>query len=296
VNLCDVVARAADVVRPAATAKGISVTVQEPSGCRVHGDPERLQQVFWNLLSNAVKFTPAGGSIDVEIAREAETITVAVVDTGVGIPPAFLPFVFDRFRQADQTSTRTHGGLGLGLSIVKHLTELHGGVVTASSGRAGRGARFEVRLPASEAKAQAEPVPSPRANAVRLDGHRVLVVDDDDSTREVLSAALERAGARVCVAGSAAEARKQLEQRAPTLIIADLGMPGEDGFSFVRGVRQSAARDVPAIALSAYADPATRTAALDAGFSTFLAKPARPDTLLQLVAVLLGGARGGEHP
>lgn len=292
VDLSDITARAADAVRPAAAAKNVTVTAREPSGCFVFGDPDRLQQVFWNLLSNAVKFTPPEGSIDVDVTCGGTSITVAVTDTGVGIPREFLPFLFDRFRQADQSTTRVHGGLGLGLSIVKHLTELHGGTVSAASEGDGRGARFEVRLPAVAAPRLATPA-SERSDevGVRLDGLSILVVDDDESTRDVVTAALEAARAQVHVAASAAEARQRLAEHTPAAIIADLGMPGEDGFSFIRGVRQSNSRDIPAIALSAYADGASRDAALAAGFTTFLAKPARPHALVELVWSLLDDAR-----
>ena len=290
IDLCDVVVRAADTVRPAAAAKNIRVTLQAPPNGFVYGDPERLQQVFWNLLSNAVKFTPEGGSVSVDMTAQAKSIAVDVVDSGIGIEREFVPFVFDRFRQADQTTTRSYGGLGLGLSIVKHLTELHGGTVSASSAGPGHGARFEVRLPAAEAGSRLHPRELPPAERVSLDGRSILIVDDDASTREVVAAALEAAHADVEVAGSAAEARQRLEQHAPELIIADLGMPVEDGFSLIRGMREGAARHVPAIALSAYADQTSREAALAAGFNAFLAKPTRADALLRLVSRLLNDA------
>jgi len=253
----------------------------------VRGDPDRLQQIFWNLLSNAVKFTPPAGVVRVEITRDADALTIAVVDSGVGIPTEFVPFVFDRFRQADQTTTRSYGGLGLGLSIVKHLTELHGGTVTASSAGRGHGARFEVRLPAVEAATETAPAPTPQFNRMSLDGRAILIVDDDESTREVVATALEGAHAVVQPAASAQEARKWLQQHVPALIIADLGMPVEDGFSLIRDVRERLASAVPAIALSAYADQRSRDAALAAGFTAFLAKPARADALLELVETML---------
>ena len=293
VDVCDIMARAEDAVRPAALAKNIAVMVQEPSTCPVHGDPDRLQQVFWNLLSNAIKFTPDGGSVSVTVTNERNHITVAVIDSGAGIAREFLPFVFDRFRQADQTTTRVHGGLGLGLSIVKHLTELHGGTVAVSSDGPGQGARFEVRLPAAKSNSYVAARPPTVSERVRLDGQSILIVDDDESTREVVTAALQDAHARVDVAASAAEARQRLQQHIPALIIADLGMPSEDGFSLIRGIRQSTARDVPAIALSAYADRPSRDAALAAGFTAFLAKPARPHALVELVRALLDDARAG---
>jgi len=285
VDVCDVVARAVDAVRPAAVAKNIALRLNEPSDCAIHGDPDRMQQVLWNLLSNAIKFTPAGGSVGVDIVREAGTIKVAVSDSGVGIRQDFLPFVFDRFRQADQTTTRVHGGLGLGLSIVKHLVELHGGSVAAFSAGPGQGASFEVRIPAAAVSIRAA---APTASeSVDLEGRSILVVDDDESTRDVVTAALEGAHAKVQVAASAAEARQQLELRVPALIIADLGMPIEDGYSLIRSIRAGGEANVPAIALSAYADQASQDAALAAGFSAFLAKPARSTALLDLVRTLL---------
>ncbi len=292
VDMGDLVSHAADAVRPAATLKNIELAIDEERECLVRGDADRLRQVVWNLLSNAVKFTPAGGTVRATIAREGNRICLAVCDTGTGIAPQFLPYVFDRFRQADQSSTRTHGGLGLGLAIVKHLVELHAGSVAASSPGANEGACFRVYLPAEEnAGAVAwRPVPADR----RQGEHRIvrdrsiLVVDDDASTREVLAVVLERTGARVDLASSAAEGWMLLQRRLPDLIIADLAMPVEDGFTFIRRVRQlSAAQRLPAIALSAYADGQSREAALAAGFSAFLAKPARPGVLLQLVSGLL---------
>jgi hypothetical protein len=224
----------------------------------------------------------------VNINRDSTSVTVAVTDSGVGIPLEFLPFVFDRFRQADQTTTRAHSGLGLGLSIVKHLTELHGGTVRASSPGPGQGARFEVRLAAVDANLSASsPAPMSSETTINLEGQSILVVDDDESTRDVVAAALEGANAKVQVAASAAEARQRLQQHVPSLIVADLGMPTEDGFSFIRGIRQRVAPNVPAIALSAYADRASQEEALAAGFTAFLAKPTRADKLLELVRTLL---------
>ena len=291
VDVCDLVVRATDAVRPAAVAKQVTLMVDETPDCWVFGDPDRLQQVFWNLLSNAVKFAPAGGAIDVLVSRDAASVSVAVRDTGVGMPPEFLPFVFDRFRQADQTTTRAHGGLGLGLSIVKHLAELHGGSVAAASAGLGRGSRFEVRLPAVTAPQPVGPAEIDGDTPGSLDGQCVLVVDDDESTRDVVSAALEAAHAQVQVASSAAEGRRRLAEHAPAVIIADLGMPVEDGFSFIRKVRQSGARHIPAIALSAYADAGSRRAALEAGFNAFLPKPARPHALVKLVVSVLNGSQ-----
>jgi signal transduction histidine kinase/CheY-like chemotaxis protein len=292
IDVSDNVARAVDTVRAAAEAKNIVIAAREPSDCFVLGDPDRLQQIFWNLLSNAVKFTPPGGVIDVDIRRDARGVVATVRDSGIGIPPEFVPFVFDRFRQADQTTTRAHGGLGLGLSIVKHLCELHGGSVVAASDGVGRGARFEVRLPAVDGPPVSPASRKPGGKAeVRLTGHSILIVDDDESTRDVVTAALEAADARVQVAASAEEARRRLMQYMPSMVIADLGMPGEDGLAFIRSVRQTSAPGIPAIALSAYADEASREAALAAGFNLFVAKPAPPEMLVEVVASLLNSSR-----
>jgi signal transduction histidine kinase/ActR/RegA family two-component response regulator len=296
IDVCELVARAADAVRPAAIAKDIRLNVQETGHTRVQGDAERLQQVFWNLLSNAVKFTPRGGAIGIEIAPSDDHVVIAISDTGVGIAPEFVPFVFDRFRQADQTTTRAHGGLGLGLSIVKYLTELHGGTISASSPGVGQGARFEVRLPALSTGIDIRPGTPVLTDAVRLDGRSILVVDDDESTREVVATALMGAHAEVQTAASAAEARQHLKGHTPALIIADLGMPGEDGFSLIRHLREDDGLRVPAIALSAYADQSSHDAALTAGFDAFVAKPARADALLQMVGALLEDAPLGDPP
>jgi signal transduction histidine kinase/ActR/RegA family two-component response regulator len=291
VDLCDLVAQATESVRAAATGKGVSLAVEEMPECLVRGDAGRLQQVAWNLLSNAVKFTPGGGTIHVTVTREDGRVTLSVADTGAGIPLEFLPHVFDRFRQADQTTTRVYGGLGLGLSIVKHLVELHGGNVSASSAGPGHGACFTVTLPAAErATADLPPVVAPAPDAgVSLAGRTILVVDDDASTREVVSAALERTGARVRTAASAAEAWQALHDQPPDVLLADIAMPVEDGFSLMRRVRKDAGlgERLPAIALSAFADTRFEESARAAGFSAFLGKPARPDVLVRLIDRLL---------
>jgi signal transduction histidine kinase/ActR/RegA family two-component response regulator len=292
VDVCDLVAQATDSVRAAASGKDIELTIEEASNCLVRGDAGRLQQVMWNLLSNAIKFTPVGGSIRIAVSRGDREVAVAVADTGAGIAPEFLPHVFDRFRQADQTSTRAHAGLGLGLSIVKHLVELHGGTVSASSGGPGQGACFTVRVPAGE-RAEVPPFSSALPTAeISLAGRTILVVDDDASTRDVVAAAVERAGADVCVAASAAEAWNALHDRAPDLLVADLAMPAEDGFSLMRRVRRHSeiGRRLPAIALSAFADTRSEESARAAGFSAFLAKPARPEALLHLIDQLLNAS------
>jgi signal transduction histidine kinase/ActR/RegA family two-component response regulator len=289
VDVCDLVVQATDSMRAAAGGKDVELSLEEAPHCVVRGDAGRLQQVVWNLLSNAIKFTPAGGSIRITVRRDGGQVTVSVADTGAGIAGEFLPHVFDRFRQADQTSTRAHGGLGLGLSIVKHLVELHGGTVSASSGGPGQGACFTVRIPAAERTDVPPPDSTPQAAEVSLAGRRILVVDDDASTRDVIAAAMERAGADVRVAASAAEAWDALHDRAPDLVVADLAMPVEDGFSLMRRVRNDSdlGHRLPAIALSAFADARSEESARAAGFSAFLAKPARPDALLHLIDLLL---------
>jgi signal transduction histidine kinase len=292
VDVCDLVAQAAESVRATAGEKNIHLAVEtESHQCWVRADAGRLQQVVWNLLSNALKFTAAGGSIRVHVRHDERDVAVSVADTGAGIPPEFLAHVFDRFRQADQTSTRVHGGLGLGLSIVKHLVQLHSGTVFASSAGEGQGACFTVRLPAvAAAVADTSPVgASPPAPAVSLVGKTILVVDDDASTREVISAALEATGAEVCLAASAAEGWNVLHDRTPDVLVADVAMPEEDGFSFIRRVRHNSniGKRVPAIALSAFADARSEESARAAGFSAFLAKPARPEALLELIDRLL---------
>ena len=292
VDVCDLVARATESVRASAGGRNLELSLEETRSCLVRGDPGRLQQVVWNLLSNAVKFTPAGGSVRVTVTRDDRHVVIVVADTGAGIPHDFLPLVFDRFRQADQTSTRPYGGLGLGLAIVKHLVDLHSGTVSASSGGPGQGACFTVRLPAEE-PTEVPAAPAAQPIDVSLTGRTILLVDDDVSTRDVVSAGLEGAGADVSVVPSAADAWDALHRRLPDVLIADLAMPVEDGFSLIRRVRNDAAigERLPAIALSAFADARSEAAALAAGFSAFIAKPTRPDALLRLIDDLLNAVR-----
>lgn len=298
VDMCDLVAQATDSVRAAAAAKDIQLSIEETPHCVVRGDAGRLQQVVWNLLSNAIKFTPAGGSIRIAVGRGERQVTVTVADTGAGIAPEFLPHVFDRFRQADQSSTRVHGGLGLGLSIVKNLVDLHGGTVSVTSGGQGQGACFTIQLRADASGSSGLPPasPSPPGPEVSLAGRTILVVDDDASTREVVAAALERSGAQVRAAASAAEGWRALQDRRPDLLITDLAMPLEDGFSLMRRVRSAPGMgsQLPAIALSAFADARSEQAARAAGFSAFLAKPARPDALLGLIGRLLNAPEAAD--
>jgi CheY-like chemotaxis protein len=296
-----VVLDAVDTVRPGAESRGVALHVDVNEGPVVSADAERLQQVFWNVLSNACKFTPAGGRIDVRLKDDGHVASVTVTDTGAGIAPDFLPYVFDRFRQADQTFTRAHGGLGLGLAIVKHLIEMHGGEVHASSPGPGNGATFDLRLPVAtrtHARRPVQPSMEPTDDTIPvidLHGRFVLLVDDDESTRELVTTILGQSGARVAAAESAKAAVAQLDLEVPALIIADIGMPGEDGLSMIRRIRQRPAAGgalVPAIALSAYARAEDRQAALDAGFDDFVTKPAMPAEILRAVdRALTVGAR-----
>jgi len=260
----------------------------------IRGDAGRLQQVLWNLLSNAVKFTPPGGRVSVGLGLDSSEALVTVSDNGAGLAPDFLPFIFDRFRQADQSATRGHGGLGLGLSIVKHLVELHGGTVRAESAGVGHGATFRVSLPIPvllEAAPETLGVEHPHrdAFAMRFNGQRILGVDDDAATRELLTQLFERTGATVETAASARLALSMIIRTPPNLLIADIGMPNEDGYALMRRVRALPGQlhTVPAIALSAYTRAEDRDAARDAGFTRFIAKPATPQLILRTVDELL---------
>jgi signal transduction histidine kinase/CheY-like chemotaxis protein len=299
VSLARVVLDALDTVKPGAFSRGIEIRTDINEGAVVHGDAERLQQVFWNVLSNACKFTPAGGRIDVALSDQGDIAVLRVTDTGAGISPEFLPYVFDRFRQADQTFTRAHGGLGLGLAIVKHLVEMHGGAVDASSDGPGKGATFEIRLPVAtrtqvrRRRHDPQPAADERLPEINLTGMFMLLVDDDEATRELMATILSQFGARVTAVDSAKAAMSQIDVEVPALLIADIGMPGEDGLTMIRrirGQRAHKARTVPAIALSAYARAEDRQAALDAGYNDFLTKPAMPAEILRTVDRVLGAA------
>ena len=290
---------AIDTVKPTADARDITIDFNEPhSPLQIHGDAERIQQVIWNLLSNAVKFTPPGGRVTIGADRRGRFVEIIVADTGVGLTAEFLPLVFDRFRQADQSFTRAHGGLGLGLSIVKQVVELHGGHVSAASEGPGRGALFTVRLPqaavaeelAPEAPANKQPAAASIDRPIDLSRRNFLVVDDDSSTRELLLAMLSRSGAIVTTAPSAEEAMAAIDAHVPDFIIADIGMPVEDGLSFCRRLRERSDAHggaVPAIALSAYTRAEDRAAALAAGFDEFVAKPATPADLFAAIGGVL---------
>jgi CheY-like chemotaxis protein len=247
----------------------------------------------WNLLSNAVKFTPSEGRIEVRLRRANERVELSVSDTGVGMSSEFLPHAFDRFRQGDSTTTRAHGGLGLGLAIVQHLAELHGGTVRAESAGLSQGATFVVSLPIVDSVRAVQTVRLTRPDQAegvpqRLDDVRVLIVDDDVDTRDVVGAILAGAGANVATAASASEARDAVQQWRPAVIVADIAMPAEDGYSLIRSLRTAGTTrgGVPAIALTALATPADAEAALAAGFQIHLAKPVDSDKLVQTIAVL----------
>jgi signal transduction histidine kinase/ActR/RegA family two-component response regulator len=305
VSVPDVVGAAIDAIRPAAHAKNIRVvTTVEGGYLSVTGDAGRLQQVIWNLLSNAVRFTPADGLIEIAVTRSAGTLRIAVSDSGPGVDEAFLPHVFERFRQGASGTTRAHGGLGLGLAIVRHLVELHGGTVEASNHTPLPGATFRIVLPARPATSAAlECEPSPvgigasRA-AERLDDVRVLVTDDDMNAREMLAVILENAGADVRAAASAEDAMMILQTWVPDVVLSDIEMPGEDGYGLIASVRRlatSRARIV-AIALTAHARAEDRLRALEAGFQWHLAKPVDPAELLSVISTLLVQEKGLGDP
>jgi signal transduction histidine kinase len=298
VELSDVVESALGTVRPAAEAKGIRLhTVIDPRIGAVRGDPQRLQQIVWNLLSNAIKFTPKDGRVEVALERVDSQVEITVSDTGQGIRPEFLPHVFDRFRQADGSTTRRHSGLGLGLSIVKQLVELHGGTIRARSEGADKGATFTVELPrmAVQADEGMDPRPHPTsASAVSLGqeplsltGLRVLVVDDEPDAREIVRRLLAGHGAVPECAASAIEALDAFRKMRPDVIISDIGMPERDGYELIRDIREMEKQlggTTPAVALTAFARSADRTRAMLAGYQMHLAKPVEPAELIATVA------------
>ena len=293
---------AVESVRPAALVRHIALQLRlDPQAGPVAGDPDRLQQVVWNLVANAVKFTDPGGRVQVSVQRAGEQVRIEVRDNGRGIEPAFLPRLFDRFTQVDATHTREHGGLGLGLAIVKQLVEMHGGTVRAGSDGPGQGAVFTVELPrAPQPEAEATPprsrtLPSaerapPPLPAVDLAGCRVLLVEDDADTREMLAVVLQGAGAQVCACDTADEALRAAEDFHPSVIVSDIGMPGQDGHAFIRALRQreaDAGRPLaPAIALTAFTRVEDRLRALREGFQLHVAKPVEPAELLAVVATM----------
>jgi signal transduction histidine kinase/ActR/RegA family two-component response regulator len=293
VDLVSIVNRAVDSIRPAAEARGVSIQrrFSAPS-LSTAGDGDRLQQVVWNLLSNAVKFTPAGGTVTISLERDMLFDELKVTDTGMGIDPSFLPHVFDTFRQADASSTRAYGGLGLGLSIVRHLVEMHGGAVEAASGGLNEGATFTVRLPVRSIEPQLVDVHEPRSVSARaLAGATILVVDDDPDTRELLESVFAAAGAEVHSAGSAPDALAAAIAITPDALISDIAMPGQDGYGLLRQLNDALGPRSPraAVALTAFAGEADRERAAAAGFHRHVAKPFDPVSLVTIVEDLLGG-------
>ncbi|HEV7681388.1 MAG TPA: response regulator [Pyrinomonadaceae bacterium] len=302
VDLCQVIEDSIEGVRPALEAKNIQLETRlEAAGCFVLGEANRLQQVFWNLLSNAVKFTRENGNVRVEVSRVGEQVQVSVSDSGIGITPEFLPHIFDRFRQADGSTTRVHGGLGLGLSIVKHLVLLHRGDVKVESAGKDQGATFVVSLPVSS-QVSADEIEKQRtmdqegdrlpANfSTLLEGVRILVVDDEADSRELVAAILTRCGAQVRSCESAEEALKVFALWKPDVLVSDIGMPKEDGYSLIKKLRKlrlKLAKEIPAVALTAYATDDDRSRALAAGFQTHVAKPIEPEALVKSIADAAG--------
>jgi PAS domain S-box-containing protein len=293
VSPVQVVEAAVDTVRPTASARGVDLAMElDRTVGRVAGDAHRLQQVVWNLLANAVKFTPRGGRVRVRARTEGAQAVISVDDTGAGIKPEFLPHVFERFRQADVSAARMHGGLGLGLAIVSHLVELHGGTVTADSPGLGQGSTFTVRLPLAPVAEAAAAVSAPAAAVTgqdALSGVRVLVVDDASDIRDMMRTVLTMRGADVHLAASADGALKALAGERFDVLVSDLEMPEIDGYELMREVRRRPdARLLPAAALTAYARPEDRTEALRAGYQLHLVKPIEPEDLVAAVAALAG--------
>jgi PAS domain S-box-containing protein len=303
VDLASVVEAAVTAIRPTAQAKGIRLqVVLDPLARAVSGDPHRLQQVFWNLLTNALKFTPKDGRVSVTLERVNSHLEVSVSDNGEGIDPAFLPHVFERFRQADASTSRQYGGLGLGLSIVKQLVELHGGSVSAKSAGAGKGSSFRVALPlmaasgfdAPENEVREHPTRSASADGgdwshVDLSGVKVLVVDDQPDARLLIQRLLEERRATVTTAASAAEALENVSKQTPDVLVSDIGMPREDGYSLIRQLRGLPGEkgQVPAIALTAYARVEDRVKAIRAGYQSHLSKPVEAIELVAIIGSLL---------
>jgi CheY-like chemotaxis protein len=289
-----VVENAINVVRPTADAKGIRIeTYFDTAPATISGDANRLQQVVWNLLSNAVKFTDSGGRVCVKVWQVGATVEIRVSDTGQGISKEFLPYVFDRFRQADSTTTRQHGGLGLGLAIARHLVEIHGGTIKAESPGDGTGATFTIRLPLVEAAvaAAANFADVSQRKSVRatqlLSGLNVLLVDDDSDTLMLMATALTKREANVIAVSSADEAIEAITQKRPDVLVSDIAMPDEDGYGLIEKVRSlenGQSETIPAVAITAYAKEEERRRALSSGFPIDRAKPVELTELISVVA------------
>lgn len=300
VDLAQVIEAAIATVKPSADARNIRLqTVLDPRGGTVLGDSGRLQQVVWNLLTNAIKFTPKGGRVQIVLERVNSHSEIRITDSGQGISPEFLPYIFDRFRQGEPSTTRTHGGLGLGLSIVRHLTELHGGTVSAKSLGDGYGATFIVNLPiqilhgadATSGQPSAAYSGNLHAGTLSLKGIHVMVVDDDPDSRELVKRLLGEHEATVETASSADEALARFAARIPNLVLSDIGMPEKDGYDLMHAIRaldEGAGGKVPAAALTALVRAEDRKRALLAGFQAHVSKPVDPDELVAVVAALTG--------
>lgn len=299
-NLAPIVEAAIDALRPTADVKGIQIRAETSGDCLVKGDANRLRQVIWNLLSNSIKFTQRGGMVTIDLRCVGSTVRLKVADTGEGISPEFLPYVFDRFRQAEGSISRKQGGLGLGLAVVRHLVELHGGSISAESAGPGQGALFTVELPlaeerrdparAEERRREVERRHS-RKGSIRLDGIHVLLVEDDDDSRKLIGTMLKRYGARVTSTKSAAEALQVFANDLPDILISDIGMPDEDGYEFIRKLRELPPEKggrTPAIALTGYASRKDRERALAAGYHQHMAKPIEQADMIAAIAALIG--------
>jgi len=299
-----VIEAAMETVRPAAEAKGITLEVKSLSPVsHISGDPNRLQQIIWNLLSNAIKFTPNGGKVTVELERTNGDIEIRVSDTGIGIKEDFLPFVFDRFRQADASSIRKFGGLGLGLAIVRHIAEMHGGTVSASSAGENKGSTFIIKLPVAQVLQAAKNadtqeisgnLKSKNSPNIRLDGLLILAVDDEEDTRHLLVQSLTLYGATVITAKSAEEGLTAVKDKNPDILLSDIGMPDEDGYSLIRKVRTLSdkhQKNIPAIALTAFTRAQDRMRAMTTGYQNHVSKPVEPDELATVIASLTGRLR-----
>jgi PAS domain S-box-containing protein len=300
-NLAPIVEAGIDALRPTADVKGIQLRTESLGAeCLVKGDANRLRQVIWNLLSNAIKFTQRGGAVAISLKCAGSTVHLTVADTGEGISAEFLPYVFDRFRQAEGSISRKQGGLGLGLAVVRHLVELHGGSIRAESSGLGEGSRFTVELPLAEERrdpARAEERRREverrrtRKGAIRLDGIHVLLVEDDEDSRKLLSVMLKRHGARVTSTKSAAEALRVFPEELPDVLVSDIGMPDEDGYEFIRKLRAlppDQGGQTPAIALTGYASRKDRERALAAGYHQHMAKPIEQSDMINAIAALVG--------
>ncbi|MEW6100200.1 MAG: ATP-binding protein, partial [Pseudomonadota bacterium] len=303
-NPAQAIEAAVDAVRPAAIAKDIRLQLLiDPRAGPISGDPERLQQIVWNLVSNAVKFTPKGGRVQVTVQRVNSHIEIVVQDNGAGIEPEFLPRIFERFSQADAGTTRYHGGLGLGLAIVRQLVEMHGGTVGAESAGLGQGATFHIHLPLAPLRAESAPaarvhptaqstVPAGELRKFSLEGCRVLLVEDDEDARDLLAAVIAAAGAEVESAASADDGLVLARGLPFDVIVSDIGMPGRDGYQFIEALRNeeraAGKPPVPAVALTAYARVEDRMKALSQGFQMHVAKPVEPAELLAVIANVRG--------